>query len=40
MPGVCCLQIGVIDLNPEGAGVVPPPIVHLVTGFLRHLPHQ
>jgi hypothetical protein len=32
-----CLQIGAIDLFPEGTGVVPPPIVHLVSGFVKHL---
>jgi len=34
-----CLQIGAIDLIPEGLEVVPPPIVHLVVGFVKHLPH-
>jgi len=34
-----CLRIGAIDLIPEGTGVVSPPIVHLVTGFVKHLPH-
>jgi hypothetical protein len=36
---VGCLRIGVIGLIPEDTGVVPPPIVHLVTGFVKHLPH-
>jgi hypothetical protein len=34
-----CLPIGAIDLIPKGTEVVPPPIVHLVTGFVKHLPH-
>jgi hypothetical protein len=34
-----CLRIGVIDLIPEGTGVVPFPMVLLVTGFVKHLPH-
>jgi len=34
-----CLRIGAIDLIPEGTGVVPPPIVHLIAGFVKHLPH-
>jgi hypothetical protein len=34
-----CLRIEAIDFIPEGTGVVPPPIVHLVTGFVKHLPH-
>jgi len=34
-----CLQIGGIDLIPEGTGVVPPPIAHLVVGVDKHLPH-
>jgi len=34
-----CLWIGVINLIPEGTAVVPPPIVHLVAGFVKHLPH-
>jgi len=33
------LWIGVIDLIPEGTRVVPPPIVHLAAGFVKHLPH-
>ena len=32
-----CLQIGVIELIPEGMGVVPPQIVHSVVGFVKHL---
>jgi len=34
-----CLRIGAIDLIPKGPGVVPPPIVHLIAGFVKHLPH-
>jgi len=34
-----CLHIAALDLIPEGAGVVPPPIVHLATGVVKHLPH-
>ena len=34
-----CLQTGAIDLIPEGMGVGPPAIVHLVGGFVKHLPH-
>jgi hypothetical protein len=34
-----CLRIGVIDLIPERKVVVPPPIVHLVVGFVNHSPH-
>jgi hypothetical protein len=33
------LRIGVIDLISEDTGVVPPPIVYLVTGFVKQLPH-
>jgi hypothetical protein len=33
-----CLRIGTIDLIPEGTGVIPLPIVHLVVGFVKHLP--
>jgi len=39
LPRAGCLRIGAIDLIPEGTGIVPPPIVHLVTGFVKHLPH-
>jgi hypothetical protein len=39
LPPAGCLRITVIDLICEGTGVVPPPIVHLVTGFVKHLPH-
>jgi len=39
LPWAGCLRIGVIDLFPEGTGVVPPPIVHLVVGYVNHLPH-
>jgi len=34
-----CLKIGAINLIPEGAGVVPPPLVYLVAGFVTQLPH-
>ena len=34
-----CLWIGAIHLIPEGTGVVPPPNVHLVVGFVKHLAH-
>ena len=33
------LKMGAIDLIPEGTGVVPPPIFHLIRGFMKHLPH-
>jgi len=33
-----CLWIGAIDLIPKGTGVVPPSIVHLIAGFVNHLP--
>jgi len=36
---VSCLRIGEINLIPEATVVVPPPIIHLVTGFVKHLPH-
>jgi len=39
LPRAGCLWIGAIDLIPEGTGFVPPPIVHLVVGFVKHLPH-
>jgi hypothetical protein len=39
LPGAGCLLIGAIDMIPEGLGVVQPPIVHLVVGFVKHLPH-
>jgi hypothetical protein len=32
-------RIGVIDLNPEGMGVVAHSIVSVVMGFVRKLPH-
>jgi hypothetical protein len=35
----CCLRIGAINFIPDGTGVVPPPIVHLIMGFVKHLPH-
>jgi hypothetical protein len=39
LPRAGCLQIGAIDLIPASTGIVPPPIVHLVAGFVKHLPH-
>ena len=39
IPRAGCVRIGAIDLIPEGMGVVPPPIVHLVAGFVKHCPH-
>jgi hypothetical protein len=39
LPQAASLRIGSIDLIPEGRGVVLPPIVHFVTGFVKHLPH-
>jgi hypothetical protein len=30
-------RIGAIDLNPEGTGIDPPPIIHIVVGFINHL---
>jgi hypothetical protein len=39
LPRAGCLQIGAIDLIPEGTGIVLPPIVHLVAGFVKPLPH-
>jgi hypothetical protein len=38
LPQAGCLQTGAIDLIPEGTGIVPPPIVLLVLGFVKHLP--
>jgi len=35
----CCLRIRAINLIPKGMGVVPYPIVHLVMGLFKHLPH-
>jgi hypothetical protein len=40
LPRADCLRIGAIDMIPEGMDVVLPPIVHLVTGFVKHLPHM
>jgi hypothetical protein len=40
LPRAGFLRIGVIDFIPESTGVVPPPIVHLVAGFVKHLPHR
>jgi hypothetical protein len=40
LPQAGCLRFAAIDLIPEGMGVVPPPIVHLVAGFVKHLPHM
>jgi len=39
LPRAGCLRIGAIDLIQEGTGVTPPPILHLVAGFVKHLPH-
>jgi hypothetical protein len=33
----CCLQIEAIGLIPNATGVVPPSIVHLMAGFVKHL---
>jgi len=33
-----CLWIGTTNWIPEGIGVVPRPIVHLVAGFVKYLP--
>jgi len=33
------VRIEAIDLIPKRTRVVPPPIVHLVTGFINPLPH-
>jgi hypothetical protein len=37
LPQAGCLQIGAIEFIPEGLGIVPPPIVPLVAGFVKHL---
>jgi len=39
LPQAGCLRIGAIDLNPEGTGVVPHPIIHVVEHLVKHLPH-
>jgi hypothetical protein len=39
LPQAGWLRIGTINLIPEGTGVAPPAIVHLITGFVQHLPH-
>jgi hypothetical protein len=39
LPRAGYLQIGAIDLIPEGTEVVSHPIVHLVVGFVKHLSH-
>ena len=39
LPRAGCPQIGAIDLIPQGTEVVPPTMVHLVVGFVKHLPH-
>jgi hypothetical protein len=36
LPHAGYLRMGAIDLLPDGTGVVPPPIVHLVAGFVKH----
>jgi len=38
-PWAGCLWTGAIDSIPEGKGVIPLRIVHLLTGFVKHLPH-
>jgi len=38
LPRAGCLRIGAIDFIPKGTGVVPPPIVHLIAGFVKHFP--
>jgi hypothetical protein len=35
---VGCLRIRAIDLISKGTGAVPPPNVHSVMGFAKHLP--
>jgi hypothetical protein len=40
LPQVGCLGIGAIELIPEGTGIVQPPIVHLVAGCVKRLPHM
>jgi hypothetical protein len=39
LPGNGSLLIVVIYLIPEGPGVVPPPIIDLVAGFVKRLPN-
>jgi hypothetical protein len=39
LPCAGCLPSGVIESIPKGTSVVPPPFVHLVAGFVKHLPH-
>jgi len=39
LPRAGCLRIESINFIPEGMGDVPPPIVHLVAGFVKHLLH-
>jgi hypothetical protein len=39
LPQAGCLWVGAIDLIPEGQGVIPPSLVQLVAGFVKHLPH-
>ena len=34
-----CVRIGANHLIPDGKRVVPPPIVLLVAGLVKHLPH-
>jgi hypothetical protein len=38
LPRAGSLQIGAIGLIPKGTGVIPPPIVHLIPGCVKHLP--
>jgi hypothetical protein len=39
LPRAGCFPIGAIDLTPEANGVFPPPVVCLVAGFVKNLPH-
>jgi len=39
LPRTGRLRNGAIYLIPESMGVVPPPMVHLVAGFVKHMPH-
>ena len=38
LPRPGCLRIGEIDLIREGTGVIPPSIVYLIAGFVKHFP--
>jgi len=39
LPQAGCLWIGAMDLIPNETEAVPPPIVYLVVGFVKPLPH-